>query len=175
MVNTLSDKLTLHCDNLARIWIKKVRKAENLRTYNALSDDELEKMNSRVYKTLALWFDKEIDKNAIGAFFVSIGKERRKQGFAVSEVSFALFLSQKAVQEYIANENLLDNSMALYTIMGLSSQVADFFYLGSYYMVKGYLEDTFIALHKNEAMSEDRLRKYFSDDFFFKDIDRDHS
>lgn len=175
MVNSLSEKLTVHCESLARLWIKKIRKAENLKTYNTLSDDELVRINSKVYKTLALWFDKEIDKNAIGAFFVNIGKERRTQGFAVSEVSYALFLSQKAVQEYIANENLLANSMALYSIMGLSSQVADFFYLGSYYMVKGYLEDTYIAMQKNEAISEEKLRTYFSDDFFFKDIDREHS
>jgi len=172
MVNNLSETLAVNCDTLAHIWIKKVRKAENLKTYNALSDDALLKINSKVYRTLALWFQKEIDKNSIGAFFVNIGKERRKQGFAVSEVSYALFLSQRAVQEYIINENLVDTSMALYTIMGLSSQVSDFFYLGSYYMVKGYLEDTYLALQKNEDMSDEKLRTYFSDDFFFKDVDR---
>lgn len=171
MVTNLSETLSINSETLAHLWIKKVRKAENLKTYNALSDDELLKINSKVYRTLALWFQKEIDKNTIGSFFVTIGKERRKQGFAVSEVSYALFLSQRAVQEYILNENLVDSSMALYTIMGLSSQVSDFFYLGSYYMVKGYLEDTYLALQKNESMTDERLRMYFSDDFFFKDVD----
>ena len=174
MVNNLSETLAVNCDTLAHIWIKKVRKAENLKTYNALSDDALLKINSKVYRTLSLWLQNENDKNSIGAFFVNIGKERRKQGFAVSEVSYALFLSQRAVQEYIINENLIDSSMALYTIMGLSSQVSDFFYLGSYYMVKGYLEDTYLALQKNEDMSDEKLRTYFSDDFFFKDVDRVH-
>ena len=172
MPSRLSETLSLNSEHLARSWLKKIRKSENMKTYNEFPDEELIKMNSGVYRMLALWFQKEADKNSIGSFFVNIGKERRKQGFAVSEVSYAIFLTQRAVLEYFMNENVVDNSMALYTIMGLSGQVADFFFLGSYYMVKGYLEDTYLALQKNEDISDEKLRKYFSDDFFFKDTER---
>jgi hypothetical protein len=165
----LIDVLTLKSESLARIWVRKIRKASNLKTYNSMTDEELLGLNVELYKLLASWFEKEIDKNSIGAFFVDLGKARRNHSFAVSEVVYAMLLAQRSVLEYITKENILDTSMALYTIVDLTNQVADFFFLGSYYMMKGYLEDTYLALYNDEAVSEEVLKKYFNDDFFFKD------
>jgi len=168
-LKAVSDILNMNCENLARLWIRKVRQSSNLHDYNSLNDAELEKMNSKIYRMLALWFEKEADRNQIGAFFVELGKTRQKEGFAVSEVSYALFLAQRSVLEYLTNENMIDSSMALYTIVNLTGQVADYFFLGSYYMMKGYLEDTYLAMGRDEAMSDEKLKKYFRDEFFFKD------
>jgi hypothetical protein len=168
-MTNISDVLSVNSESLAKIWIRKVRKAPNLKSYNNLDDDALIKINSRIYRTLALWFEKEADRNQIGAFFADIGKSRRREGFAVSEVAYALFLAQRAVLEYLTTDYLNDSSLALYNAMNLSGQVADFFLLGTYYMMKGYLEDTFIALNRDESMPIETLRKYFCDEFFFKD------
>ena len=51
---------------------------------------------------------------------------------------------------------------------GAADQVADFFMLGSYYLTKGFLEETFLRLRKGEKMTDEVLGKYFRDDFFFK-------
>jgi hypothetical protein len=169
LLKGIVDDLTLNSETMARLWIKKVRKSDNMKVYNSLSDEKLIKINSRLYKILAKWFEKEIDKNQIGAFFVETGKERRTQGFSVSEVAFAILLAQRSVIEYITTSNLEDSAMALYSIVNLTSQVADFFLLGTYYMMKGYLEDTYIALNRDEAMPDDILKKYFNDEFFFKE------
>ncbi len=169
MLKAIMDVLTQKSDGIARVWIRRVRKAVNLKKYNEMTDEDLVAMNSKLYRTLALWFEKEIDKDRIGAFFVELGKTRRAQGFPVSEVSWALLLSQRSVIEYIMNESVLDSSMALYTVIDLTTQVADFFFLGSYYMMKGYLEDMYIALGRDEAVPEETLKKYFRDDFFLKD------
>ncbi len=169
MLKAIMDVLTQKSDGIARVWIRRVRKAVNLKRYNEMTDDELIAMNSKLYRTLALWFEKEIDKDRIGAFFVELGKTRRAQGFPVSEVSWALLLSQRSVIEYIMNESVLDSSMALYTVIDLTTQVADFFFLGSYYMMKGYLEDMYLALGREESVPRETLDKYFKDDFFLKD------
>lgn len=169
MLKGLLDVLTLDSENLSRLWVRKVRKASNLKTYNSMTDDELMVININLYKMLALWFEKEIDKNRIGAFFVEIGKNRRRQNFAVSEVAYALLLGQRAVLEFITSESTLDSSLALYTVLDLTTRVADFFFLGSYYMMKGYLEDTYLSLSNDGAMSEEILKKHFCDEFFFKD------
>jgi hypothetical protein len=165
---SLSATMNVNSEILAKQFVRKVRKATNLKKYNSMTDDAIIKINSKVYRTLGLWFEKEADKNQIGAFFVDVGKTRRKEGFPVSEVSYALYLSQRTVLEYL-NEYLSESSIALYNAVTLSNQVADYFFLGSYYMMKGYLEDTFIALNRDEAMPVETLRKYFCDEFFFKD------
>jgi hypothetical protein len=172
VLKSLMDVLTFNSEGIALLWMRKVRKAVNLKNYNAMSDDELVHFNAEMYKMLALWFEKEADKNRIGAYFVEFGKERCRQGYPISEVTYSLLLSQKAVIEYLTNESVLDSSIALYTIIDLMNQVSDFFFLGSYYMSKGYLEDIYIALNKNEALSDDVLKKYFRDEFFFKNLEK---
>lgn len=163
------DVLTSNSDGIAKIWIKKIRKHSALKTYNAMSDESLMIMNGKLYKLLARWFENEIDKNALGAFFVNLGKERRAQSFGMSEVAYAILLSQRSVLEYITNESVLDSSLALYSVIDITNQVTDFFFLGSYYMIKGFLEDTYLALSRDESMNVEILNKYFTDDFFFKD------
>lgn len=172
MLKAIMDVLTQKSEGIARVWIRRMRKAVNLKKYNELDDETLIRMNSKMYKMLALWFEKEINKDEIGAFFVQLGKERRLEGYPVSEVSYALLLSQRSVVEYVMNESVLDSSLALYTVIDLTTQVADFFFLGSYYMMKGYLEDMYLALGRDEALSDETLKKYFHDDFFFKDADK---
>lgn len=172
MFKGLMDVLLSKNEGITRIWVQKVRNSQNLKRYNSLSDAELLHVNEDLYKMLARWIDRDIDKNQVGAFFVDLGKIRRREGFPISEVSYALLLAQRSVLEYLTNESLVDSSMVLYQILNLTKQVADFFFLGSYYMQKGHLEDTYVALNRDESLTDDLLKKYFGDDFFFKDTDR---
>ncbi len=167
-MKNLADIVIEHSDNLSKQWIRKVRQAGNLKTYNALSGARLLEHSNQLHKMLCAWFDKEADKNKIGAFFVEIGKTRLREGFAISEVSYAIFLAQRTVLEFLTNDYLSDSSIAMYNALNLSGQVAEFFLLGNYYMMKGYLEDIFVSLNRDECLPVETLRKYFSDDLFFK-------
>jgi hypothetical protein len=169
-MNDISDILSFNSERIGQKWIKLIRKSENTKAYNAITDEELMKITTKVYKLLELWFEKEADKNSIGGFFVELGKTRRKDGFAVSEIAYALFLGQRAILDFISNENVDDSSMALYSALNTSRQVADFFFLGSFYMTKGFLEDTVLQLNKNENIPLETLKRYFTDDFFFKNL-----
>ena len=171
MFKGLMDVLTMKSDGITRIWIQKVRKSPNLKKYNSLDEQQLLELNRDLYKNLGFWFSKDIDKNQVGAFFARLGKTRLKEGYPVSEISFSLLLAQRSVLEYLSQECVADNSMVLYQVLDLTRQVADFFFLGSYYMLKGYLEDAYLGLHNKESLSEEVLKKYLSDEFFFKDVD----
>jgi hypothetical protein len=169
MFKSLMDVLLSKNEGIIRIWVQKVRNSPNLRKYNSLSDETLLNFNMDVYKILGRWIDRDIDKNLVGAFFVDLGKTRRKEGYPVSEVSYSILLAQRAVLEYLTNESIVDSSMVLYQILNLTKQISDFFFLGSYYMVKGYLEDTYLALNRDQSIPDEILKQYFTDDFFFKD------
>jgi hypothetical protein len=56
----------------------------------------------------------------------------------------------------------------MYQAMGVMTKVAEFFILGSFYVTKGFLEATYTHMSRNEDVSEELLKKYFKDDFFFK-------
>ncbi len=172
MVNGIPEKISMDCDAIAKLWLKRVRRSDGLKIYNALEDSELIAINRRIYQKLALWLRKELNTNGLGDFFVGIGSARRERGFAVSELIYALFLAQQAAQEYLTNETLADSSMTLYLMMDVSNHVADFFFLGSYYITKGFLEATYLDIQKNENIPEERLKDYLRDDFFFKSSSR---
>jgi hypothetical protein len=62
----------------------------------------------------------------------------------------------------------VDNPMRMYQAMGILNQVAEFFLLGCFYLTKGFLESTYTNMKAKNAITEDVLKQYFKDDFFFK-------
>ncbi len=154
---------------LGERWLSKIKAAQNLKSFNSLSDSELLSLHEEIVRKLGRWFEKEADKNEIGAFFVMVGKEYCALGISVSELTMALSQDRKAVVEYLVAEEDLEGAHRIYALMDAADQVADFFMLGSYYLTKGFLEETFLRLRRGEKMSNEVLGKYFKDDFFFKD------
>jgi hypothetical protein len=61
-----------------------------------------------------------------------------------------------------------ENPMRMYAAMGAMSRIAEFFMLGSFYMIKGFFEETYTSMKVDDKISEELLKKYFMDDFFFK-------
>jgi hypothetical protein len=117
---------------------------------------------------LAHSLDRGLDRAVIGDFFVKLGKERMKMEFPVSEVIYAASLAERVVLDYLMNDFAPDNSVRMYQAMGAVSKVAEFFLLGCFYLTKGFLEETYTYMNRNDSVSEELLKKYFRDDFFFK-------
>jgi hypothetical protein len=61
-----------------------------------------------------------------------------------------------------------DNSMKMYQAMGAITRISEFFLLGSFYLSKGFLEETYTHMSHKDKVSEEILKNYFRDDFFFK-------
>ncbi|MDR2394140.1 MAG: hypothetical protein LBD93_08310 [Treponema sp.] len=164
----LIDTLHLKSRDFALRWKDKIRKASQLKHYNTLEDGPLLDLNGPVYSILSRTLDRGIDRSLVGNFFVILGKDRMQQEFPISELIYALNLTQETVIEYIMTDFVLDNPVRMYQAMGAITRVAEFFILGCFYTTKGFLEATYIHMNKQDAVSEGLLKKYFKDDFFFK-------
>ena len=164
----LIDNLTLKDRDFALRWKKLVRKASQLKHYNSMDDDKLIEMNKSLYPILSRVLDRGLDRAAMGGFFVKMGKNRLHMGFPISEVIYAINLSQTVVIEYITNEFAPENPVKMYQSLGAISRIAEFFLLGSFYLTKGFLEETYTTMSSHDKVSEELLKKYFKDDFFFK-------
>ncbi|MDR2632067.1 MAG: hypothetical protein LBC51_00385 [Treponema sp.] len=164
----LIDTLQLKARDFALRWKDKIRKASQLKHYNALEDAALLDLNVPVYGILSRTLDRGIDRSLVGNFFVSQGKDRMQKEFPVSELIYALNLTQETVIEYIMTDFVLDNPVRMYQAMGAITRVAEFFILGCFYTSKGFLEATYTRMSTQDAVSEALLKKYFKDDFFFK-------
>jgi hypothetical protein len=169
LLKSLEDILVGAASGVARRWVAKIRSAENLNGLKALSDAELVSVHGEIMRKLGRWFDKSADKNEIGAFFVMMGKEYCAQGIPLSELTFSLNLDRKAVTDYVVDSENLEGAHRIYALMEALDQVGDFFFLGAYYLTKGFLEETFVRMKYDQRLDDETLNRYFPDDFFFKD------
>ncbi|MCL1817725.1 MAG: hypothetical protein FWG35_02255 [Spirochaetaceae bacterium] len=164
----LIDTLNFKANDFAIKWKGLIRKSPHLKHYQALDDASLVKMGSAYYPLLARALERGLDKQLVGDFFVRVGKERVQKGFPVSEVIYAINLIQKVVLEYLMTDFVLDSTIRMYQAMGVVAQISEFFLSGSYYLIKGFLEETYLHMSSHDSVSEELLKKYFRDDFFFK-------
>jgi hypothetical protein len=165
----VEDILRISAQDIAKTWLGGVRRAANLKRCAQVSDEELVKMNQEFYPTLAGWFDGQTDRNKLGGFFVKIGKNGFKNSFPVSELMYMLLLSQKAALDFLLYQNPPETAIDFYRNTELTTAVTEFFMLGSFYLSKGFLESAYLGMTKDAGMSEDLVKKFLKDDFFFKD------
>jgi len=164
----LIDSLNLRSRDFAARWRDAIRKSPQLKHYNELDDNTLIDIKVPLYPLLARTLDRGLAPSAFGEFFIAMGKNRMQAGFPISEVIFAVNLFQQTVIEYLMIEFAPENPMRMYQAMGALSRVAEFCLRGSFYICKGFLEETYTSMSVHEQVSEDLLKKYFKDDFFFK-------
>ena len=164
----LIDTLNLRSRDFSVRWKDSVRKNPQLKFYNSMDDDTLIEADMPFYPLLARTLDRGLDRSLVGEFFVTLGKQRMRDGCPISEVIFVLNLMQKTVIEYLMTEFAPENPMRMYQSMGALNQVAEFCLLGSFYISKGFLEETYTSMSVSDKVSDELLKKYFKDDFFFK-------
>ncbi|MDR3123086.1 MAG: hypothetical protein LBU16_04825 [Treponema sp.] len=164
----LIDTLNLRARDFAVRWKEKIRRSPQLKNYNVSSDDHLIEVDMPFYPLLARTLDRGLDRVMVGEFFVKLGKARMADGFPISEVIYAVNLAQQVVIEYLMTDFVLDSTVRMYQAMGIVTKVSEFFLLGCFYLTKGFLEATYTQMSRNDAVSEELLKKYFRDDFFFK-------
>ena len=164
----LIDTLNIQARDFAARWKGLIRKSPQLKHYNSMSDEELIEINTKYYPLLAKTLDRGLDRVTVGDFYVKIGKTREKSAFPISEVIYGLNLAQQVVIGYLMTDFVLDSTVRMYQAMGIVNRVSEFFLLGCFYITKGFLESTYQEMSQTDNVSEDLLKKYFRDDFFFK-------
>jgi len=164
----LIDTLNLKSREFAVRWKDAIRKNPQLKHFNAMNDGDLIEADREFYPLLGRTLDRGLDRSVVGGFFVRQGKKWMRGAFPISEVIFALSVSQDIVIEYLMTEFAPENPMRMYQSMGALTRIAEFCLLGSFYISKGFLEETYTSMNVHDKISEELLRKYFKDDFFFK-------
>jgi hypothetical protein len=168
LLRSLESILAGKTPEIGRRWLVKIRKSENLRGLGVLGDSELLAIHNEVMGKLARWFEKEAGKNEIGGFFVGLGKEYCSRGIPISELTMAFVHLRKIVTDYLLEVEDLEGAHRIYALMEAVDSLSDFYMFGSYYLTKGFLEETFLKMSAGEKLSKEVIGKYLKDDFFFK-------
>jgi len=171
VTHVVIDTLTLRAREFAVRRKDLIRENLHLRHLNKVGDKELIEEGLDIFPLLGRILDRGPDPSRMGSYFVKRGKIRVQEGIPVSEAVYAINLAEQIVIEYIMTEFAPENPLRMYESMRIITRVANFFILGCFYMIKGFLEAIYTKMNRQDSLSEEFLKKYFRDDFFFKNDD----
>jgi hypothetical protein len=127
-----------NADELTMDWLRDIRDNPNTPTYRGYDENQLYDRAFRVYSHLGKWISRETTKEEIARHYQALGAERRKEGFALSEVIQAIICTRRHLWLKILAEGLIDNVLELNQAMELNNRVVLFFDRAIYYTILGY-------------------------------------
>jgi len=125
-------------DMLSKKWLEDVRRRPETPTYHTFDPDELYRRVHLVYSQLGKWVSYETTKEDIATHYTALGAQRRKEGFALSEVIQALILTRRYIWLKVLSDGFLDTALELHQGLDLTNRVVLFFDRAIYYTAKGY-------------------------------------
>jgi len=138
----ISDKLIKLIERdahqLTKNWLNNVQNHSTTPTYHTYDQDKLYQRAFRVYSQLGKWISRETSKEDIEKYYTTIGKQRRKEGFALSEVIQALIITRRHVWLKVLSEGLLDTVLDHHQALELNNRVILFFDRAIFYAALGY-------------------------------------
>lgn len=129
-------------DTLSKKWLEDVRKRPETPTYHTFDPDELYRRVHLVYSQLGMWVSYETTKEDIATHYTALGAQRRKEGFALSEVIQALILTRRYIWLKVLADGFLDTALELHQGLDLTNRVVLFFDRAIYYTANGYEKGT---------------------------------
>jgi len=127
-----------NADTLTKAWLADVQKHPDTPNYHKHDKDELYDRCFTIYNQLGEWLSYKTTKQDIADYYVPIGKQRRAEGFALSEVIQALIMIRRHLWLKIISDGLLDTAMELNRALELNNRVILFFDRAIFYVTKGY-------------------------------------
>ncbi len=89
-----ADELTLH-------WLRIVRSDPNLPSYHTYDEKILYERIYNVYSQLGKWLSEKTTKEDIKSIYFALGKERREEGFKLSELMLAGLMNTNGYTNYL--------------------------------------------------------------------------
>jgi hypothetical protein len=125
-------------DELTHKWLGDVQRSAKTTTYRKFNEKDLYKRGFLVLSHLGKWIAEEADREESRIFWIQLGRERQKEGFAISEIIMAISLLRRNLWQKIETEGLMDTAYDFFQAMQLHNRVTHFFDRAVYYTACGY-------------------------------------
>ncbi|HUH65574.1 MAG TPA: RsbRD N-terminal domain-containing protein [Syntrophales bacterium] len=134
----LVELIERNADNLTKRWLDDVKKHPGTKTYHAYDEKKLYQRAFTVYSQFDKWMSQETTKEEIKRIYMALGKQRRQEGFALSEVVQALTITRRHIWLLVRSEGLLDTALDLYQAIDLINRSVLFFDRAIYFTTMGF-------------------------------------
>lgn len=125
-------------DQLSRKFVDLVRTHEFTPGYHTFDQKKLYDRAFVVYSQLGKWLSTETTREEVISVYKELGAQRRREGFALSEVMQALIITKRLLWSKIESEGLLDTALDFNQALELRNQTAQFFDRALVSAARGY-------------------------------------
>jgi hypothetical protein len=132
------DLLERNAAPLSERWIEIVRTHESTPTYHTYDEEKLYERAYSVYSQLGRWLSAETSKEDVRRVYTALGRQRRQEGFGLSELLQALLITRRVLWFKIESEGLLDTALDLNQALDLHNRTVLFFDRAMVYAAQGY-------------------------------------
>ncbi len=134
----LIDLIENNANQLTQNWLKDVQHHPATPTYHTYDQRKLFDRAFDVYSRLGKWISEETTEDMIAEHYAALGNQRRREGFALSEVIQALILTRRHLWLKVLSEGLIDSAMELYQALELYNRIIRFFDQATLFAAQGY-------------------------------------
>jgi hypothetical protein len=127
-----------NADNLTKRWLADVKKHPGTKTYHTYDEKKLYQRAFTVYSQFDKWMSHETTKKDIENIYRALGKQRRQEGFALSEVIQALTITRRHIWLLVRSAGLLDTALDLHQAIDLINRSVLFFDRAIYFTAVGF-------------------------------------
>ncbi len=134
----LVDLVEGNSEKLTQRVIHDLKTHPGTKSYRKYDDAQLYQRTFRVYKNFGKWMSTETTVADIRRDYIVLGKQRRREGFAASEVVQALIIIRRHIWLLVESEGFLDSAFDLRLAIDLINHTVVFFDRAIYYTVVGF-------------------------------------
>jgi len=142
MGDFLSDSLVRliekNADIITRQWIDEVTCRKSTPSYANFDPEALFERNNEVIRHFDDFLGGNYSNKDIRKFYRKLGKDRKSEGFSLSEVISALSLSRKCIWEFALSHGMWNKPIDVYMALELERRMMLFFDKASYHIARGY-------------------------------------
>jgi hypothetical protein len=156
----LLDLIRDNTGKLGRQWARRIKESEHTKTYQKLSNDELQRRNKAFFENLVKWFDEGASNEELKSYFARIGRERYHEGIPLDEINFGIIIAKKVLWDFILSEGIFSDALAIYQALEMITMIYNYFDFGSFYIGREYLEGMYTKIISSKKFDEKELKSY---------------
>ncbi len=155
LLSTIRERL----DDMANEWVEEIRKNEYFATYQKFEDEVLKKRAGLLYAKLALWLQSGGDHKQMEDYFFNLGKERYFEGFPLTEVHLALYVTKKIFWRNIDWRDAITGNFNTQHAKAITEILNDYFDLGNFFVTRGYFRTVIKNIGTDKCLNKDEIEK----------------
>jgi 8-oxo-dGTP diphosphatase len=128
-------------EDIVYSWIGAVATGKSTAEYHKFDQKKLFVIADKIISQIILWLGGLYDINSLKSFYIKLGRERRREGFKISETLSALSLVRKHIWEFAIAQGAWHKNIDLYMIFEMQRRMTIFFDLAIFYLTRGYEEE----------------------------------